>query len=463
MQKKIYVFLFMAVSLLCNQVLSQEKPSLEQQIADLQQQLNALKQQHEAEKEAAANKAKNAPVIVISSKEGATLKAADDSYKLKLSGYAQADARLFKDDNVALGTTDTFLLRTVRVTFSGSFSDFVDFNISPEFAGSSVSLPDASVDLKFYPALKFRAGKFKTPFALERLQASTAITFAELGLPGNLGPNRDIGFQLFGDLFKETVSYNVGIFNGLQDGATSVTDSNKDKDLVARVFMHPFKNSDTLLGLRGLGFGLAATHGKRKDTNANLAKYKTAGQANFFSYLSTVTTSGVTTLDVVADGTQTRFSPQMYYYYKSFGFLGEYITSEAELVRTTTTTSNRGKFRNKAWQAAASYILSGDEASYKGVTPLHPFSLKNGKWWALELAARYAVLDIDDDIFKSSFANISRSATKAEALTLGLNWYLTRNVKYTLDYERTSFDGGAAGGTDRPTEDLFISRVQLQY
>ena len=462
MQKNLYVYVFMAVLLLTCQVFSQEKPSIEQQIADLQKQLNALKQQHEADKAAAANKAKNAPVIVVSSKEGATLKAPDDSYKLKLSGYAQADARLFKDDNVALGTTDTFLLRTVRVTFSGSFSDFVDFNISPEFAGSSVSLPDASVDLKFFPALKFRAGKFKTPFALERLQANPVLTFVELGLPGNLGPNRDIGFQLFGDLFKETVSYNVGIINGLQDGTTSVTDSNKHKDLVARVFMHPFKNSDTL-SLRGLGFGVAATHGERKDDNANLAKYKTAGQVNFFSYLSTVTTNGVTTLNVIADGTQTRFSPQLYYYYKSFGFLSEYITSEAELVRTTTTTSNREKFKNKAWQVAASYILSGDEASYKGVTPLHPFSLKDGKWWALELAARYAELDIDDDIFTSSFANISKSATKAEALTLGLNWYLTRNVKYTLDYERTSFDGGAANGADRPTEDVFISRVQFQY
>jgi hypothetical protein len=30
------------------------------------------------------------------------------------------------------------------------------------------------------------------------------------------------------------------------------------------------------------------------------------------------------------------------------------------------------------------------------------------------------VLDIDDDIFASSFANISRSATKAEALPLAL-------------------------------------------
>jgi phosphate-selective porin OprO and OprP len=443
-------------------VYSEENAPVEQRIQNLQQQLNVLKRQYEIDREDSTSKAKSAPVVIVSTKDGASLKAADNSYKLKLSGYAQADARLFKDDAPALKTTDTFLLRTVRLTFSGSFSDLGEFNISPEFAGTSVNLPDAYIDLKFTPAIKLRGGKFKTPFGLERLQATNTLTFVELALPGNLTPNRDVGFQLFGDVLGETVSYNIGIFNGLQDGATSITDSNKEKDLSARIFIQPLKNTDAL-SLRGLGFGVAATRGKRKDANVDLVKYKTTGQATFFSYISTVTTDGVTTLDVTADGLQTRFSPQLYYYYKSFGLLGEYINSEAEFLKTTETEVTRSKFKNTGWQVAASYVLTGDDTSYKSVTPQNPFSIKDKEWGALELAARYATLDIDDNVFTSSFANISKSASKACALTVGFNWHLTRNIRYTLDYGKTRFEGGAANGADRPAENLIVSRIQVQF
>jgi phosphate-selective porin OprO and OprP len=443
-------------------VYSEENAPVEQRIQDLEQQLNVLKRQYEVDKEDSTTKAKSAPVVTVSTKDGVSLKAADNSYKLKLSGYAQADARLFQDDNVALKTTDTFLLRTVRLTFSGSFSDLAEFNISPEFAGTSVNLPDAYIDLKFTPAIKLRGGKFKTPFALERLQSTSVLTFAELGLPENLGPNRDIGFQLFGDVLGETVSYNIGILNGLQDGATSIADTNKEKDIVGRIFIQPFKNSD-VLSLRGFGFGIGATRGIRKDANGDLAKYKTTGQATFFSYLSTVTANGATTSDVTADGLQTRFSPQLYYYYKSFGLLGEYIASEAEFVKTTTAAVTRNKFKNTGWQVAASYVLTGDDASYKSAAPLHPFSIKDGQWGAFELAARYATLDIDDRVFSSSFASASKSASKADVFTVGLNWHLTRNIRYTLDYEKTRFEGGAANGEDRPSENLILSRIQLQF
>ena len=33
-----------------------------------------------------------------------------------------------------------------------------------------------------------------------------------------------------------------------------------------------------------------------------------------------------------------------------------------------------------------------------------------------------------------------------------MNWYLNGNVKTALNYERTSFDGGAAAGGRRPRE-----------
>ena len=40
----------------------------------------------------------------------------------------------------------------------------------------------------------------------------------------------------------------------------------------------------------------------------------------------------------------------------------------------------------------------------------------------------------------------TRRPRKASAWALGLNWYLNENLKWVLNYEQTSFDGGDPGG-----------------
>jgi phosphate-selective porin OprO/OprP len=62
-----------------------------------------------------------------------------------------------------------------------------------------------------------------------------------------------------------------------------------------------------------------------------------------------------------------------------------------------------------------------------------------------------------------SFADPDASARKATAWALGLNWYLNENLRWTLDYERTRFDGGATGGADRKDEDALLLRVALGF
>ena len=46
-----------------------------------------------------------------------------------------------------------------------------------------------------------------------------------------------------------------------------------------------------------------------------------------------------------------------------------------------------------------------------------------------------------------------------QGFTLGANWYLNNWFKLSLDLERTSFTGGAAGG-NRPDENVAIARFQ---
>jgi len=57
-------------------------------------------------------------------------------------------------------------------------------------------------------------------------------------------------------------------------------------------------------------------------------------------------------------------------------------------------------------------VLTGEEASYKGVKPKRPFDLKNGAWGAFELAARYSQLHVDGDAFPV-FADLTKAAKEA--------------------------------------------------
>ena len=69
-----------------------------------------------------------------------------------------------------------------------------------------------------------KAGKFKTPFDLENLQDTRYTAFTELGLTGNLSPQRDVGVQLSGSLFDDIVNYAGGIFDGAADHENPMAD-----------------------------------------------------------------------------------------------------------------------------------------------------------------------------------------------------------------------------------------------
>jgi phosphate-selective porin OprO/OprP len=79
--------------------------------------------------------------------------------------------------------------------------------------------------------------------------------------------------------------------------------------------------------------------------------------------------------------------------------------------------------------------------------------------------ARVQELEIDSDAFvgdANSFANPLTAARRARAAGIGVNWYLNANVKWSVDYELTKFDGGAATG-DRADEKAYLTRIGLTF
>ena len=294
-----------------------------QRLDQLDQQLKALQRQRELDEEAAQARAKEAPKISIGD-QGFSFGSANGNFGIQLKGVLQVDSRTFFDDGGITGN-DGILLRRARPILQGTvFRDF-DFQFVPDFGGTSApQIFDAFLNYRYSRALQLQAGKFKTPIGLEQLQADRDILFNERALPTDLVPNRDLGFELHGDLFGGVASYAAGIFNGIGDARNSNNaDFEDDKAFAGRLFFQPFKKSSAP-ALQGFGFGVAGSFEEMQGTNVaglpnttggSLAGYATVGQQQFFAY-------NPTNAAVVASGQHWRLSPQGYYYFGPFGFLG---------------------------------------------------------------------------------------------------------------------------------------------
>jgi phosphate-selective porin OprO/OprP len=374
---------------------------------------------------------------------GFFIQSADGQHRLQLGLLVQADGRFAVDDD-ARALTDTFAVRRLRPYLRGRVGDRWEFYFNPDVAGSTVAIQDAYIDTRFSTAFRLRVGKAKTPFGHERQQAASNLLFLERGFPTAIAPNRDVGIQVLGDLAGGVVSYAAGVGNGLRDGASGDLDADDNKEVAGRLVVKPFNRTPTSL-LGGLGVALSGSTA-RQTTAASLPLYRTAVfQQTFFSY------AGAT-----ADGRLRRYSPYVFYYRKVFGAFGEYVTSEVPVKKGAV----REQVGHHAWQAAASWVLTGESATEGGVVPRNNFNFGNGHWGALQIAARYQALEVDRAAFDRGLAADGSNRT-ATAWSTGLNWYLTRNVKYVFLFERTVFDGDVHG-TRRP-ENVFAFRTQLNF
>ncbi len=424
-------------------------PSVEERLAELEQEIKTLKRQREVEQEISVKKEKETPVVIAGDK-GFALQSKDKNFEFKLKGYIHADSRSFLDDDSA-PASDTFIARRIRPQFEGTLYKYVGFRFMPDFGGGTTVIQDAYIDFKYWKKASLRFGKFKQPFGLERLQSGTALTFIERGLPTSLGPNRDLGVQLSGEFFDGGLEYQIGVFNGVADGASADQDTADDKDVVARIFGSPFKNSSKAWA-SGLGLGAAVSFGEAHGTatTSGLPTYRSMGQQTAYSYISG---------GPFADGDRFRFSPQTYYSWGSFGLLGEYVFTQQAVRRGAV----EDDLLSKAWQIAPSYVLTGEDASFKGVKPRHSFDPANGTWGAFEVATRFGNLSTDDEAF-GTYVSPLASASDLKAWGIGLNWYLNNNLKFQTNFDQTYFDGAQlSGGKDREVENALFTRVQVAF
>ena len=201
----------------------------------------------------------------------------------------------------------------------------------------------------------------------------------ERAFPTALVPNRDVGFQLYGELASGIVAYAAALLDGAPDGGSVDTDLNDSKDFGGRIFISPFKKGQS--ALKDLGFGIAGTTGKQ---TGPLPAYRSGGQVSIVTLLTGIT----------YDGTRKRYVPQLSFYSGPFGLLAEYAHSESTVKKADGTHAH---LEGKAWQTTATLALTGDKASFTGVKPEEAVDPSKGQWGALELAARVNGIELGSE------------------------------------------------------------------
>jgi phosphate-selective porin OprO/OprP len=370
------------------------------------------------------------------------VQSADGQNRLQLGVTIHADARFgFGDDAGVLA--DAFAIRRGRASLRGRVAGRFEFVFSPDFAGGA-GIQDAYIETRFSPAFRLRFGKAKTPFGHERLQGVNSLMFLERALSNGLAPNRDIGLQALGDVAGGLLSYAGGVVNGVRDGGSSDGDSDDNKELAGRVVVRPWTRSPSS-PLAGLGAAISATTA-RQMTAAGLPVYRTpVFQQTFLSY------TGAT-----ADGRINRISPHVFYYRGAFGGFGDFVQSRQPVRRGDVAEP----VTHRAWQVAASWVLTGESAADTGVQPRRAFDFGQGGWGALQVAARYHAMSVDRAAIDLGLA-APGSSGRARAWSAGVNWYLSRTVKYVFLFERTTFTDHVT--TEREPETVFAFRTLFAF
>ena len=176
-------------------------------------------------------------VIPIADDRGFTLQSKNGDFVFKPYLYLNTTLALkyyddegldkaYDQDNIA---NSGFSIPYAIIGFTGKAFGKIDYNVSVNAAESGDEiLQQAWIDYAVSPALRFRVGKFKTPFSHAylttlgetlfpifpvSLTATSIMPYSLNAVTPTIGTGFDLGFEVHG-LIKDKWGYEVGVFNG---------------------------------------------------------------------------------------------------------------------------------------------------------------------------------------------------------------------------------------------------------
>lgn len=289
--------------------------------------------------------------------------------------------------------------------------------------------------------LAFQVGNFKEPFGMERLNSSRLLTFLERSMVSNAFPlGRRMG--IVGRYWKNYGQLTFGVMG--HELGTRIDKGTKDEGyaLTSRLTVAPINKKGKTLHL-----GVAASS-KTPDAVPDLA---------------------LNTIEINARSETYVYDPKLLHtgdikdvnYYDRMGgefalVLGPlYAQSEYMLAKVHRWYGKPIAEFSGAY-GTVTYMLTGESRTYYvDEGEFGPTDKPKRSWGALELAARFSTLDLND-------ADAGITGGKGDQWMLGLNYYPNMNIKIQFNYSKAKLDqfatskGRMQGGDD-------FSFIQMRF
>ncbi len=395
--------------------------------------------------------------------KGFYIQSANQEHTLRITGQIQTDYRQFLNPSDTADIS-TFLLRRARLGIEANVFQYYEFRFLPDFGQGKATIQDSYLNIHYIDALQFQVGKFKDPVSYEQLVQDRFVPTMERSLIDQLVPARDIGVMVHGqNMFGDQFDWAMGLFNGEINGGSGPpapdSDTNRLRDFAARVAWRPFNYEWLPESLHEFQIGVSGTTGVENETmNPNTLRLPST--TPFFVFNSTV----------VANGLRERLTPEVSYFYRSFGAAAQYYW-EDQTVSPTSTSKLLVNVPFRGGYGMMTYLLTGEQrTSYsmpieplRPFDPFHPFA-NPGAW---ELVGRVSNLDVGEVVFAkgaSRLADPTKYANNVTEMTVGFNWYLNSLVRMQFNYEHGWFNQPVLlGSTYFRQSNALLTRFQIIF
>jgi len=290
--------------------------------------------------------------------------------------------------------------------------------------------------------LSFRAGNFKEPFGMERLNSSRLLTFLERSAVSNaipLGRRMGLAARYWTDYGQAT----VGVFG--HEGGTRIDKGTADEGYSTnlRLSVAPVNEHG-----KNLHIGVAGSY-KTPDAVPDLTPNTIEIKARTETYV--FDPKLLHTGDISGVNYYNRFGGELMGIYGPFYLQAEYMATQVKRWYGKPTVDVHGAY------ATATWTLTGETRYYYiDEGEVGPIESPKNSWGALELAFRYSILDLND--FDAGI-----KGGKSNQMMFGLNYYPNINIKLQLNYSLVDLDDYATSkGKSVGNDDHSFVQVRIQ-
>ncbi len=371
--------------------------------------------------------------FIVDTDGGFSAKTRDGNFTFKLGGRLQLDYNRYdgvlNTQSVPIfnvgDSADDFYVRRARLTFEGTIYKDWFWLIEPNYSSSDETWEFGDVIFGysgFGDLARLSFGQQKQPISFALLTSSKYTALNERPALGKVAEDDlETGLLLKGA--NDTLSYGVGIFS-----ATDDIDGDDDYSYTGRFTYSPINSETRLLHL---GASYFYRNSKKNSYSPSLGIKK--GDKLKVKYDLSDRRQG--------------FGVELVGKHGPFWIQTEYfrVNSDAAL--------SSGKDVDVSdFYIEGGWYLTGESRPYKAgiFKGLEPKS----EYGAFEIVFRYENIDLSDngitlvDKYASEFNTVTDKGNKSDIYTLGVNWYINKFLRVSLNYLNTKVDERIAGEKD---------------